>query len=294
MISGFNTDIDHDGVTYHVQTEDKGLDSPFVLSLVYKGGTILASKRSPYEDLLEKGFDEAELEMRLQRQHKLICAAIRAGRIDDLMRMTMKESSERPKGLVLRKREVIPAEEPVPSADDSREPESPAEPIPAPVSPHPPEEAQQETIWDIPMVEDVEIVETSVVDGNTIIEEEIILPPDAVKIIGDLDQFEPLLEDELKVKILGSEVFHAGDRKNVNVLVYRGKDEQAVAGAGIMIKVIGSDFRPQIFHSVADSNGVATVSVNIPEFRSGRAAVLVRAMIGNEEAEMRRVISSQD
>ena len=41
-ITGFNTDIEHDGVIYHVQTEDKGLDSPIILSLVYAGGTILA------------------------------------------------------------------------------------------------------------------------------------------------------------------------------------------------------------------------------------------------------------
>ena len=86
VISGFNTDIEHDGVTYHVQTEDKGLKTPFILSLVYKGGTILASKRSPYDDIVETGFDEAELESRVNRQHKLICAAIHAGRIDDLMR----------------------------------------------------------------------------------------------------------------------------------------------------------------------------------------------------------------
>ena len=56
MITGFNTDIEHDGVVYHVQTEDKGLDSPIILSLVYAGGTILASKRSPYEDLIAEGF----------------------------------------------------------------------------------------------------------------------------------------------------------------------------------------------------------------------------------------------
>ena len=41
VITGFNTDIEHDGVIYHVQTEDKGLDSPIILSLVYAGGTIL-------------------------------------------------------------------------------------------------------------------------------------------------------------------------------------------------------------------------------------------------------------
>ena len=56
VITGFNTDIEHDGVVYHVQTEDKGLDSPIILSLVYAGGTILASKRSPYEDLIAAGF----------------------------------------------------------------------------------------------------------------------------------------------------------------------------------------------------------------------------------------------
>ncbi|MET0649936.1 MAG: hypothetical protein ABW208_25285 [Pyrinomonadaceae bacterium] len=88
MITGFNTDIPHDGVTYHVQTEDKGLDTPLILSLVYVGGHIIASKRTPYADLISKGFDEQVLTERLQRQHKLICAAIKQGRVEDLKRMS--------------------------------------------------------------------------------------------------------------------------------------------------------------------------------------------------------------
>ena len=44
-----------------MQTEDKGLDSPIILSLVYAGGTILASKRSPYGDLIEQGFSDEVL-----------------------------------------------------------------------------------------------------------------------------------------------------------------------------------------------------------------------------------------
>ena len=79
MITGFNTDIEHDGIVYHVQTEDKGLDSPIILSLVYAGGTILASKRSPYADLIEQGFSDEALAERLKRQHRLICAAIHSG-----------------------------------------------------------------------------------------------------------------------------------------------------------------------------------------------------------------------
>ena len=91
MITGFNTDIEHDGVVYHVQTEDKGLDSPIILSLVYVGGTILASKRSPYQDLIAEGFSDEVLAERLKRQHKLICAAIHSGRLDDLKRMSSRQ-----------------------------------------------------------------------------------------------------------------------------------------------------------------------------------------------------------
>src|SRR6185295_583111 len=88
MITGYNTDVEYDGVVYHVQTEDKGLDSPLLLSLVYSGGAILASKRSSYQDLIAAGFDENVLAERLQRQHRLICAAINAGRLDDLKKMS--------------------------------------------------------------------------------------------------------------------------------------------------------------------------------------------------------------
>src|SRR5215212_10232039 len=94
VITGFNTDVPFEGVTYHVQTEDKGLDSPLILSLVYVGGAIIASKRTLYEDLLSKGFDEKVLTERLQRQHKLICAAIKAGRVEELKRMSGEAAAE--------------------------------------------------------------------------------------------------------------------------------------------------------------------------------------------------------
>ncbi|MCA1636414.1 MAG: hypothetical protein LC802_22660 [Acidobacteria bacterium] len=63
-----------------------------ILSLVYVGGAILASKRSHYYDLLNAGFDPLVLAERLQRQHKLICAAVKAGRIEDLKRLTQRDA----------------------------------------------------------------------------------------------------------------------------------------------------------------------------------------------------------
>ncbi|HXT61415.1 MAG TPA: hypothetical protein VN696_00125 [Pyrinomonadaceae bacterium] len=124
MITGYNTDVEYGGIVYHVQTEDKGLQTPIILSLVYSGGAILASKRSPYDDLIAGGFDQAMLVERLQRQHKLICAAINAGRIEDLKRM-----GERPTGAL----ETATAADaaPVDDAEDKADPEgmAPTQPL---------------------------------------------------------------------------------------------------------------------------------------------------------------------
>ena len=94
MITGYNTDVEHDGVTYHVQTEDKGLQTPMILSLVYTGGEILASKRAPYDDLITSGFTPELLAERLQRQHKLICAAVHAGRIEELKQLAARDADK--------------------------------------------------------------------------------------------------------------------------------------------------------------------------------------------------------
>jgi len=96
VITGYNTDVEFGGVVYHVQTEDKGLQTPIILSLVYIGGEILAAKRAPYDDLIARGFDEQVLIERLQRQHKLICAAVHAGRIEDLKRMGERDAAFHP------------------------------------------------------------------------------------------------------------------------------------------------------------------------------------------------------
>src|SRR4030095_6282582 len=70
-------------------------DSPIILSLVYTGGTILASKRSPYADLIAEGFSDEALADGLKRRHRLICAAIHSGRIDDLKKMSIRAKEAR-------------------------------------------------------------------------------------------------------------------------------------------------------------------------------------------------------
>jgi hypothetical protein len=306
VITGFNTDINYEGITYHVQTEDKGLDSPLILSLVYNGGTILASKRSPYEDLITAGFDEKELAARLQKQHKLICAAIRAGRIEDLKRMTTKESATAKKVLAAQKEANQAAEQKIETRTEIIKPKSeivqPAAEIPLPSvlrkKPLPPEinqppikeplpkipETLEDLVWDIP----IEIIEESLLEAAQDDEEELILPAEAVAIITDTP--EQAIKQELSIELLNDVIFKGGERKPVSILVRRGSAEKGLSGAHIMVKIVGSAFRPLVFHSKTDSNGIAVVHLQVPHFRAGRAAILIKAMSDGDEVEIRKAI----
>src|SRR5437879_8893058 len=83
VITGFNTDIRHNDKVYHIQTEDKGLQNPYIESLVYVGGEILASKKTSYaEQIKGGGSDEKWIGGLMEQQHRTMIAAIKRGRFD--------------------------------------------------------------------------------------------------------------------------------------------------------------------------------------------------------------------
>jgi hypothetical protein len=290
VITGFNTDIEHDGVIYHVQTEDKGLDSPIILSLVYAGGTILASKRSPYGDLIAEGFSDELLAERLKRQHRLICAAIHSGRIDDLKKM-----SGRPKQAVVphdieetsfveaqQEIETAPAEVDAPSAAVEEPFEIEYWPMTQEWAPPPPAPPQEETIVadDSEMEPRYEPVEAS----SPSVESEEVPEPEAVS--------QSVLPDGLYINLLDDEEFNSGQHCTLRVLITNctSGDEKPLSNVAVSVKILGTTFRPLIYTLKTESDGVASVSTDIPHFTSGRAAVLVRAVARDQAAELRRII----
>lgn len=82
MITGYNTDVRHVETVVHVQTEDKGRGNPFIESVIYVAGRVVATKRSSYAQLLEDGKGDPEIATLMDHQHRTIVAAIRAGRFD--------------------------------------------------------------------------------------------------------------------------------------------------------------------------------------------------------------------
>jgi hypothetical protein len=82
MITGYNTDVRHRGVVFHVQTEDKGVNNPSIESLIYVGGQILHRRRSEYAQVLREGGGKDEILELLEAQHRALITEITAGKLD--------------------------------------------------------------------------------------------------------------------------------------------------------------------------------------------------------------------
>ncbi len=70
MIVGFNHNITYRGVSFHVQTEDSGLKSPHLVTLLYHGGTIISSQRTSYADIVKVDNLDRVIEELAKEQHK--------------------------------------------------------------------------------------------------------------------------------------------------------------------------------------------------------------------------------
>jgi hypothetical protein len=85
MLSGFNTNVRHRGVLFHVQTEDSGRNHPHVITHLYHGGTILASEKSSYKELLEQSDLQNKVRGLMEGQHAAMLKRLRGGELDEIL-----------------------------------------------------------------------------------------------------------------------------------------------------------------------------------------------------------------
>jgi hypothetical protein len=346
VIAGFNTDVEYNGEIYHVQTEDKGLRTAMIVSLVYQGGTILASKRSSYSDLLVDGVvtDKKALTERVHKQHKLICAAIKAGRIEDLKRLAAKEAAVGTKeafaeketaihakevsaekeaaiyakdasaekealekkaaisemealpGFILKTADIIVPEEALKEVSDVEVVEMPVEVVE--------EVSEAEIVEEVEELEAVEVTEAiqeveeikepekkaEKIEESILAQETVETSKETAGMIEVSDEEETAEDQKLSIELLGHQKFKGGDQKVLSLLVTKGQDKQAVKGSQVTVKILGSSFRPQVYHGETDENGLAIFRINIPHFKSGKAAILVKAFYNGEESEVKQIV----
>lgn len=116
MLVGYNHNIGYKGEVFHVQTEDSGINTPHIITLLYRGGNILASKKTSYADIVKMGNLSQVVEELMKEQHKDMLRRLKNGEFDE--RLGLEGAFETP---------------PAPA------PEPPAAPVPpaAVVSPRP-------------------------------------------------------------------------------------------------------------------------------------------------------------
>lgn len=134
MLTGYNTDFKFQGEVYHCQTEDGGVKSPNITSLMYHKGAILARRQTSYADILRADCLEDVVRELMMEQHKQM--------IRDLMQGKLETNAN-----------AMPQEKtaPAPQAAAAATVQAPAAPEvkKAPPPPKPPEEVKEKSLDDI-------------------------------------------------------------------------------------------------------------------------------------------------
>jgi len=80
MVFGHNSNLKLGNVTFHVQTEDRGVAHALLDTTVYYHGRVLHRRTNNYFDLLPLNEDrEQALKLRLEEQHRTVMDEIRSG-----------------------------------------------------------------------------------------------------------------------------------------------------------------------------------------------------------------------
>ena len=82
MIVGFNHNVTYRGTAFHVQTEDSGLQKPQLVTLLYHSGTIIASQKTVYADIVKVDNLDQVVEELAKEQHKGMLRRLTKGEFD--------------------------------------------------------------------------------------------------------------------------------------------------------------------------------------------------------------------
>jgi hypothetical protein len=142
-VTGFNHNIKYKGKVYHVQTEDSGVNNPHIITHLFVGGNILASKKTSYADILNaENLAEVVREL-MEEQHKEMLRNLINGVYDGFDTSGVRHYQPGQLG----------------SADEGARPQQPAQPKPQPVVPPaafvPPEIAAARALQITPKINEV-------------------------------------------------------------------------------------------------------------------------------------------
>ena len=286
MITGYNTDVRHRDVLFHVQTEDKGAGNPLIESLVYVGGQVLATRRASYSALLANGDGEdvgkAVLTL-MDRQHRTVIAAIRSGRFDAKLadlpgrrstETTTSGSSSTSTGTIVAAAGAPPAP-PVPSR---RAPPPPPPTLGPARSPRPAaakaRPAAPPSLPSPPSPADVAVAIERTLD-------QVILE----YLTNEAEQ------EHLQLDLQEAADLALGQRASLLICARSSRSGEGVAGAQVTVKMISTVDSPHaLAHGATGAGGSLRLVFDIPVLSRGTAALIVSAASPLGRAEIKQLL----
>jgi hypothetical protein len=302
MNTGYNTDVRHGEVVFHVQTEDKGLGNPYIESLVYVGGQVLASKRASYAELIAEGKEDKDIVALMDHQHRTMIAAIRHGKLDGKLAAL---SASRQTGAmpVIKPTGQIPV---VPRPDGPSTSRMPVLPTPPPSSVVP--------VAPVVPVDSGETVARGAVSSETVARPA--PAPSAVALTPDTP-LEPLAArparpsmpertlDQVILEYLTSEAdqeqlvllleeerdLALGRRATLVLRATSSKSGQAVADTQVSVRMISTVVEPRVLAAGrTDDKGILALGFDIPEVGRGTSALIINAVSRIGRAELKHLL----
>ena len=96
MIPGFNHNVKYGGQVYHIQTEDNGLDNPYVITHIFLNGNVVTTRRTSYLDIVSNENVGQVIRSMMKQQHKAVMKDLINGTFDDLEAITGKPEIKPP------------------------------------------------------------------------------------------------------------------------------------------------------------------------------------------------------
>ncbi len=83
MIPGFNHNLKYKDIVFHIQTEDSGVTNPHIITHIFIGGNIVATKKTNYDDIIKADRMEDVVREIMEDQHKEVMRGLLQGAYDD-------------------------------------------------------------------------------------------------------------------------------------------------------------------------------------------------------------------
>lgn len=80
---GFNTDVAILGTSYHIQTEDWGVENPYLVSRIFRNGAVIKSIKTSYTEVLPRGIQSGResVKLAMEIQHQKILDLLTKGQV---------------------------------------------------------------------------------------------------------------------------------------------------------------------------------------------------------------------